>query len=258
MQMSQDMEINQAKCLKAIETAALNGAELIVFPEIQYTPFFPKYEKLDVEEYAMTIDHPFVSALQEMCRRYKIMAAPNFYLSENGHMYDATTFINTNGDIIGTQKMVHIAQTEGFYEQDYYTPADTGFKVFDTELGKIGCVVCFDRHYPESIRTEALKGADLIVIPTANTVGEPSDMFAWEIRVQAFQSSVAIAMCNRVGIEDDTQYCGESIVVDPSGNVLAFADNKEQIVYAEIDMQGVKKIRDSKTYTQLRRKELYI
>ena len=84
-----------------------------------------------------------------------------------------------------------------FFEQDYYTPADDGFKVFETEFGKIGLVICFDRHYPESIRTEALMGADLILIPTVNTKAEPSEMFEWELRVQAFHNSVFIAMCNR-------------------------------------------------------------
>ena len=91
---------------------------------------------------------------------------------------------------------------------------DVGFKVFETEFGKLGIVVCFDRHYPESIRTEALKGADLILIPTVNTKAEPSEMFEWEVRVQAFQNSTIIAMCNRVGAEGDMDFSGESIVVD--------------------------------------------
>ena len=83
---------------------------------------------------------------------------------------------------------------------------DVGFKVFETEFGKLGIVVCFDRHYPESIRTEALKGADLILIPTVNTKAEPSEMFEWELRAQAFQNSTIIAMCNRVGAEGDMDF----------------------------------------------------
>lgn len=103
---------------------------------------------------------------------------------------------------------------------DYYTPSNDGFKVFDTEYGKIGIVVCFDRHYPESIRTEALMGADLILIPTVNTIAEPSEMFEWEPRVQAFHNSISIAMCNRVGHEGEMNFSGESIVVSPNGEVL--------------------------------------
>lgn len=144
-----------------------------------------------------------------------------------------------------------------FFEQDYYTPSDDGFKVFDTEYGKIGIVVCFDRHYPESIRTEVLKGADLILIPTVNTKAEPSEMFEWELRVQAFQNSVAVAMCNRVSQEDEMIFSGESIAVDANGNVITKADDSEQIVYVDIDLSRSQKIRDSKPYTQLRRTEFY-
>lgn len=153
--------------------------------------------------------------------------------------------------------MVHIAQADKFFEQDYYTPFDDGFKVFDTEYGKIGIVVCFDRHYPESIRTEVLKGADLILIPTVNTKAEPSEMFEWELRVQVFQNSVAVAMCNRVGKEDEMTFSGESVAVDANGNVITKADDSEQIVYVDIDVSQPQKIRTYKPYTQLRRTEFY-
>jgi predicted amidohydrolase len=129
--------------------------------------------------------------------------------------------------------------------------------VFDTAWGKIGIVVCFDRHYPESIRTESLMGAELILIPTVNTKSEPLEMFEWEVRVQAFQSSVAIAMCNRVGTEGNMVFAGESILTDANGTVVAKADDTEQLVVAEIDLQTVGKIRSQKPYTSLRRPELY-
>lgn len=153
--------------------------------------------------------------------------------------------------------MVHIAQAKQFYEQDYYTPADDGFKVFDTEYGQIGIVVCFDRHYPESMRTEALMGADLILIPTVNTKTEPSEMFEWELRIQSFHNSVSIAMCNRVGQEGERNFSGESIVVNPNGKVIKKAGDQEEIIYVDIDLSDSKKIRESRPYTQLRRKELY-
>ena len=163
----------------------------------------------------------------------------------------------TDGTIAGVQKMVHIAQAEQFYEQDYYTPSDDGFHVFDTEYGKIGIVVCFDRHYPESIRTESLMGAELILIPTVNTKTEPSEMFEWELRVQAFHNSTAVAMCNRVGKEGEMDFSGESIVVDANGDVIAKADDTEGILYAEADLAKSSEIRSRRTYTGLRRTELY-
>jgi len=258
MIMSDSIQDNFHKSLNAIEEAAKQGADLILFPEIQFCPFFPQYEKLDASEYAMPINHPYIQQLQAACRKNHIMAAPNIYLSENEKMYDATILIEKDGTVAGVQKMVHIAQAERFFEQDYYTPSDEGFKVFDTSRGRIGIVVCFDRHYPESIRTEALMGADIILIPTANTKAEPSDMFEWELRVQAFQSSAAIAMCNRTGREDGMDFSGESIVVSADSSLVCKADGEERILYADIDLNAVKSIRNSKNYTQLRQRELYL
>ena len=183
--------------------------------------------------------------------------SPNFYIEENDRCYDMSLLIDDKGEIIGRQKMVHIAQCEKFYEQDYYTPSEEGFSVFDTKFGKIGIVVCFDRHYPESIRTEALRGAELIIIPTANTKAEPSELFQWEVKVQAFQNSVNIVMCNRCGIEGEMDFSGESIVIDYDGNTIVLADDKEVMLMAEINLKKASERRNQRPYTSLRRKELY-
>lgn len=252
-----DIQSNLEKSLNAIHEAAANGADIVLFPEVQLTEFSPQYKGREVKRYGVEISGDIVQLIKNACRDNHIMAVPNIYLKENDKFYDASLIIDKNGDIQGIQKMVHIAQAEQFYEQDYYEPSEDGFKIFDTEFGKLGIVVCFDRHYPESIRTEVLMGADLIVIPTVNTKAEPSEMFEWELRVQAFQNSVAIAMCNRVGIEDAMEFSGESIVVDANGKVLIKADDKEQILYIDVDLSESKKIRECRPYTNLRRPELY-
>jgi len=248
---------NLEKSILLIRKASENGADLILFPEVQLTEFFPQYEKKDVSRYRLQIDSDEVKAIRAACKEARIIAVPNIYLDENGCAYDASVLIDNNGEVIGIQKMVHIAQAKQFYEQDYYTPSDDGFRVFETEFGKIGIVVCFDRHYPESIRTEVLMDADIILIPTVNTKSEPSEMFEWELRVQAFHNSVAVAMCNRVGTEGEMIFSGESVVVDANGNVIAKADDKEQILYADIDLHESEIIRKSRPYTNLRRVELY-
>ena len=258
MSNSGSMELNLDKSLHAIKEAARKGAELVLFPEVHLTEFFPQYRGMDVSKYSVSIDDNIVKKFCDVCKENNIMAVPNLYLLEGDKVYDASILIDNNGTVKGVQKMVHIAQADKFFEQDYYTPSDEGFKVFETEFGNIGSVVCFDRHYPESIRTETLQGADLILIPTVNTKAEPSLMFEWELRVQAFQNSVILAMCNRVGVEGNMHFSGESIVVDTNGEILAKADDTEQIVYVNIDMHEVKKIRDAKTYTQLRRTKFYL
>lgn len=252
------MEKNLGSSLEAIRTAAANGADLVLFPEVQFTSFFPQYPGLDARKYALTIDHGYVREFQKACREHKVMAVPNIYLLENGKYYDASLLIDQSGQIAGVQKMVHIAQASQFYEQDYYAPSDDGFHVFETPYGSIGIVVCFDRHYPESIRTETLMGADLILIPTVNVKAEPLEIYEWEIRIQAFQNSVAIAMCNRVGREDAMDFAGESLLVDANGNVAAKADDREQILYADVDLAFGRAVRAGRPYTSLRRKEFYL
>lgn len=176
---SGSVESNIEKSLNAMKEAASHGADLVLFPEVQLTEFFPQYPGQDVRKYQIPLDSDIIRRFCDTCGKNQIMAVPNIYLLENERPYDASILINKNGKILGIQKMVHIAQADKFFEQDYYTPSDDGFKVFETEFEKLGIVVCFDRHYPESIRTEALKGADLILIPTVNTKAEPSEMFEW-------------------------------------------------------------------------------
>lgn len=253
---------NLDKSLKAVEEAAENHADMILFPEVQLTEFFPQMKGRDPSAYQVTLNSDVVNAFREACKKHGIMAVPNIYLRpeeerDDKRAYDASLLIDNAGRVAGIQKMVHVAQADHFYEQDYYLPSDDGFRVFDTPFGKIGIVVCFDRHYPESIRTEVLMGADCILIPTVNEKAEPMELFAQEIRVQAFQNSVFIAMCNRVGVEGDMDFAGESLVVSPQGEVLVKADDTERILYAEIDLSQVQRIRSKKPYTSLRRREFY-
>lgn len=257
MKMDADMEMNYRKSIRLIKEAAEQKAELVTFPEIQLTPFFPQYADRNPEDYAVTMEHPYVKGVCEACKEAGIFAAPNFYIEENGKRYDMSILIDDGGNVVGRQKMVHITQSEKFYEQSYYTPSEEGFAVFDTRLGKIGFVVCFDRHYPESARTLALRGADLIIIPTANTADEPSEVFQWEVKIQAFQSSVNIAMCNRVGLEDEMDFCGESIVVDYNGDTVGLAGASEEILFADVDLPQAAETRRKKPYVGLRRPELY-
>ena len=257
MQMSQSMEQNRQKALEQIARAAEAGARLIVFPEVQLTPFFPQYEGRDASGYSVPWGSPVIRQFCDACRDNGIFASPNFYIEKDGKRYDMSLLIDDRGVLLGEQKMVHIAQAACFYEQDYYTPSEEGFRVFDTAIGKIGMVVCFDRHYPESIRTSALKGAELVLVPTANTKDEPSELFQWEVKIQAFQNSAYVAMCNRVGREDRMDFCGESIVADYNGDTVALAGNEETLLFAEVDLPAAAAARQRKPYTSLRRPELY-
>lgn len=256
MSMENEISANLDKSLRYCDMA--KESDLVFFPEIQLTPFFPQYPNRCVDQYCMELEDVALQRLVQKAKEHQYYLSPNVYLKSDGARYDASLWITPDGAVQDVAKMVHIAQNKNFYEQDYYTPAKDGFKVFSTPFGKIGIVICFDRHLPESIRTCALKGADLVIVPTANTKAEPMELFEWEMRVQAMQNQVFIAMCNRVGTEDQMQFAGESIVIDPRGNVLAKAEDEEQLLTCEIDLHEVKKVRANLDYLALRRTEQYI
>ncbi len=259
MAMSGDMAKNLEKSLAFCREAS--GSDLLFFPEIQLTPFFPQYKAADtpypVKEYCLTEDSDYVLEFCEAARTEGLFISPNVYLQRDGKPFDASLWITPDGEINGVATMVHVLQAQNFYERDYYTPSTDGFHVFDTPWGKVGIVICFDRHLPESIRTCASKGAQLIIIPTANIEGEPLEMFEWELRVQAMHSNVFIAMCNRVGTEGDATFAGQSIVVDPDGEVILKADNQEQLITCEIDLEQTKESRAKRPYITLRRPSMY-
>lgn len=254
--MASNMQENLEKSLLFCDQA--NGTDLLFFPEIQLSPFFPQYEKRNVDCYCLQPDSVEISKLKEKAAQHHYYLSPNVYLERQGKRYDTSLWITPDGQLADTAQMIHIAQAKQFYEQDYYTPSDTGFKVFDTPFGKIGIVICYDRHLPESIRTCTLKGADLIIIPTANTKAEPMEMFEWEMRVQAMQNQVFIAMCNRVGKEDSMDFSGESLVIHPNGDVLAKADDSEQLPTCEINLQEASQLRNKIPYLKTRRPECYL
>jgi len=257
MSMNADITINLATSLRRIHTAASKGADCILFPEIHLNRFFPQYPRNTSRPHGLSLDDPIIRSLQEVARTLGVVLFPNVYLSQSGQHYDATPVIASDGVLLGVSKMVHIVQTPLFYEQDYYDPSDSGFHVYDTKFGRIGVVICFDRHFPESIRCCALQGAQLIVIPTANTQGEPMELYEWELSVQAMQNGVYIAMCNRVGTEDKMTFCGESLIVGPEGRRIAKAGAQEQIIMGELDLNAVSTEPTSRRYFALRQVHHY-
>lgn len=256
MAMTPDVAENLKTSLEYCDAA--RGCDLLFFPEIQLSPFFPQYEKQNVDRYCMTPDSPEIKRLAEKAVQHGYYMSPNAYLELDGKRYDTSLWINPGGIVEDSAKMVHIAQAPQFYEQDYYTPSPDGFKVFQTPFGRVGIVICYDRHLPESIRTCTLMGADLVIIPTANTEAEPMEMFEWELRVQAMQNQVFVAMCNRVGQEGDMAFAGQSIVVHPSGDVVLKTDEKPQLAVCEIDLGEAAEYRARKPYLGTRRPEMYL
>jgi predicted amidohydrolase len=255
MSMSNSIDDNFKKTIDFINQS--KDCDLLFFPEVQLTPFFAQYKISDLKmaknELAITLDDEKISIIKELASKNNLYISPNFYIEDNGKYYDMSLMIDNNAKIIEKSKMVHIAQAKYFYEQDYYAPSDDGFKVVNTPFGKVGIVICFDRHIPQSIQSCAIQGAQFVIIPTANTCAEPMDMFEKEIQVQAYQNNVFIAMCNRVGKEDKMNFAGQSLIIDSNGNTLYKANDKEQLIKFDIDLSNKK----SRYYTELLRPNMY-
>ena len=180
--------------------------------------------------------------------------------------YDTSPVIDADGTLLGVTRMVHITDYAWFHEAGYYEPGDTGMPVYETRFGRIGVSICYDRHFPESMRALALNGAELVIIPQAGAVGEwPTGLYEAELQVAAFQNGYFTALCNRVGREgddDDTtstiEFAGESFICTPTGEVHArAAQGTEEILLAEIDLAQVADSPARKLFLPDRRPELY-
>lgn len=254
---STNIEENYQTSLRYIREAARQGAKMVCFPEGQLTHYIPQYPGLDPKSFSIPLDHPYVAGFCEACRENHILACVALCLDIEDKVYASTVLISEEGEILAIAKKNHIVRAEHFYEQDYFTPGNEGFPVVDTSIGKIAMIVCFDRHFPESYRTCVLKGADFIVIPVGNEKIEPNEVFQWEIRIAAFQNSTNILMCNRVGLEGEMDFCGETVFAGPDGGVVALAGDQEELLIADLDFEAARALREKKQYLSLRRPEVF-
>ena len=254
-----DMEENFRQSLRFMEKAAEGGARLVCFPEGHLTRYAPQYPNLNTEDFAIGLDHPFIREYQEKCRELRIIASISPSLKLDGKVYPVDMILDENGEILTIAKKNHIVQTPHFYEQDYYEAGDDEepFKVVDTSVGRLGIIVCFDRHYPESYRTMALKGADLAIIPVGNEKAEPADIYEWENRIGAFANALNVVMINRVGREGSMDFCGRSLFVNAKGMAVAQADDTEQILYCDMNLEETAETRKNLSYLQLRRADVF-
>ncbi len=250
MSMSEDMDMNAKKIVNALDQA--KECDLVFFPEVQFSPFFAQHKDKDASKYLMRLDDPRIEAIRQKAKEHRMYISPNVYLSKEDGNYDASLWMNPEGRIEDISTMVHIYNAPYFWEIGYYTPSKDGFKVYETPFGKVGIVICFDRHIPESIRTCALMGADLVIVPTANVTNEPLDMFEWEMRVQAMHNHVSIAMCNRVGTEGEITFAGQSLLIDANGNLIYKAGMDEEIIIQELDIK-----KGNRPFLALRRPKMY-
>jgi len=257
---TEDRQKNRQRGLQAVKKAARNGAQIICFAELAFEPFYPQRpatpDKLALAE---PIPGPTTDLFCRLAAELNVVIVLNLFERDGDHTFDSSPVIDTDGTILGVTRMIHITDYPGFHEQSYYHPGDHGAPVYDTKYGKIGVAICYDRHYPEYMRALALQGAEIVFVPQAGAVGEwPEGLYEAEIRVAAFQNGYFTALCNRVGQEEVLAFSGESFVCNPAGTVIArAAQGKEEILYADIDMEEIKTSHAKTLFFRHRRPELY-
>lgn len=256
---SPDAPANVRRGLEALETAARNGARLVAFAELAFSRFHPQRPASgDVRALAEPVPGPTVEAFRERASRLGVVVVLNLYERAGDRCYDTSPVIDADGRILGRTRMIHITDYEGFHEQGYYTPGDTGAPVYATKAGPVGVAICYDRHYPEYMRALALGGADLVVIPQAGAVGEwPEGLYEAEVRTAAFQNGYFVGLCNRVGPEEHLTFGGRSFVCAPDGTVIARAGEGDEILYADVDPAKVRDSHARRLFLRDRRPELY-
>jgi len=255
-----DKAANVKKGLLAAEEAARQGAQLICFAELGFEPFYPQEKASgNVANLAETIPGPTTEAFASLARKYHTAFVLNLFERDGERTFDSSPVVGSDGKLLGTTRMVHITDYAWFHEKGYYALGDSGAPVYDTEFGKIGVAICYDRHFPEYMRALALAGAQVVVIPQAGAVDEwPDGLYEAEMRVAAFQNGFFTALCNRVGKEQKLEFAGESFVCDPDGNVIARAGKgREETLYCDLDLSMIERSHARKLFLRDRRPELY-
>ena len=264
MSMVNNFERNYNKSLQFLDLADTHKADLIFFPKLQLTSYFPQYRKKDVggaldripAEFAIELSDFRIREMSKKCKKYGIFASPNIYIRDREWFYDISIWIEPDGAMASEARQVCIADALHFHEKDYFASSKKGFSVYETPFGRVGIVIGYDRHLTESIAACVSKGADLVLVPVSNAVGEPLEMYAIEMRAAAFQNGVFVAMANRVGNEDGMLFAGESMVVDPNGRIVVKADDSQQFIVCNIELSEARKAREKRPYRQAVRPEL--
>ncbi len=272
---SEDVDSNRARNLTAIENLAADGARVVVLSELHDSLYFCQTEDVENFRYAEEIPSEFTEFYGAAAAANSVVIVTSMFERRAPGLYHNTAVVfDTDGSICGKYRKMHIPDDPGFYEKFYFTPGDLGFEPVETSLGRIGVLVCWDQWYPEAARLMAMRGARMLVYPTA--IGwNPDDsddekqrqLDAWITiqRSHAVANGIPVVSVNRCGFEEDPSgqtsgidFWGSSFVAGPQGELLFLAPDdapSEQIV--EIDMARSENVRQWWPFLRDRRIDAY-
>ena len=279
MSATPDPDKNLQRAIDRLHQAVAKGAQIVCLPELFQTQYFCQREDAALFDLAESIPGPTTARLSDVAKQLKVvLIASMFERRAAGVYHNTAVMIDGDGSLRGIYRKMHIPDDPLYYEKFYFTPGDLGFKAFDTQVGRVGTLVCWDQWYPEGARLTALQGAQVLFYPTA--IGwhpAEKEQFgaaqydAWQTiqRAHAIANGVYVAVVNRVGFEEGDvrgnkapgkglEFWGGSFISDPFGRVIAHASHdEEEILVGDVDMRALEDIRRNWPFLRDRRIDAY-
>jgi N-carbamoylputrescine amidase len=275
MRMSGSVEENIGKADKMVRDAAQQGANIILLPELFERPYFCQERRYDYYEYAVPVmENTAVRHFKEVARELSVVLPVSFYEKDENRLYNSIAVIDADGTVLGVYRKTHIPDDHYYQEKFYFSPGDTGFRVWDTKYGRIG-IGSWDQWFPETARALAVKGAEILFYPTAigsEPILESDSMPHWRRTMQghAAANTMPVVAANRIG-EERVEPCpenggqestllfyGSSFMTDGTGELIQSASrNQEEILIAEYDLEQLAKERLEWGLFRDRRPECY-
>ncbi len=269
MACSWDRDANVARAEKLVREAASQGANVILLQELFETPYFCKDHNPKYFDLARAIDgHPTVARFVKIAKELQVVLPLSVFERANNAYYNTLVMVDADGQVLGAYRKSHIPEGPGYHEKFYFSPGDTGFKVWPTRFGTLGVAVCWDQWFPEGARAMALLGAELLFYPTA--IGsEPQDTSIdskdhWQRTMQGHAAAnlMPLIASNRIGDEQGERFSmtfyGSSFIADHTGAIVRQADrNSEQVITASFDLEAIRGYRRAWGLFRDRRPDLY-
>ncbi len=268
MACSEDRTGNLKKCLKMINSAAHEGADVVCLQELFCSTYFPQHMNPDCFKFAEIIPGEITESLQKAAQEHSIyLVVPLFEKEMSGLYYNSAILIDDDGEIIGKYRKNHIPDEPFYYEKYYFKPGNLEYPVFETHYARIGIGICWDQWFPETGRILALNGAELIIFPTAIAASyHGSGLWTgermreeWIVvnRAQASMNKVFLAAVNRVGQENNLEFFGNSIICNPVGEVIEQANAEEGVFSSSIQASLFSETRELWPFFRDRRENTY-
>jgi N-carbamoylputrescine amidase len=264
MSCSDDITANMEKTVQQIRAAASRGAKIVCTQELFKSQYFPQVVDSALFNLAELLDeaNPTLKQLSQLAAELEIvLVASLFEKRALGLYHNTAVVIDADGQILGKYRKMHIPDDPLYYEKFYFAPGDLDYRIFKTRYANVGVLICWDQWFPEAARLTAMRGAEIIFIPTAighSSFDKEEDGAAyndaWQVvqRGHAVANACYLACVNRVGFEENPEgkggidFWGKSFVADPNGQVLKEASGEEEeLLLCPVDLSRVAAVRDS-------------